>query len=72
MKNTLRQVFHSSKFLVGFIIFAVILLTMWIYPLFNPGNPLEMIGVGTFAHPLEFGPGPRVFVVVGSEHQAKS
>ena len=23
MKNTLRQVFHSSKFLVGFIIFAV-------------------------------------------------
>ena len=51
MKNTLRQVFHSSKFLVGFIIFAVILLTMWIYPLFNPGNPLEMIGVGTFAHP---------------------
>ena len=51
MKNTLRQVFHSSKFLVGFIIFGVILLTMWIYPLFNPGNPLEMIGVGTFARP---------------------
>ena len=24
---------------------------MWIYPLFNPGNPLEMIGVGTFARP---------------------
>lgn len=51
MKNTLRQVFHSSKFLAGFIIFAMILLIMWIYPLFNPGNPLEMIGVGTFAHP---------------------
>ena len=51
MKNTLRQVFHSSKFLAGFIIFALILLIMWIYPLFNPGNPLEMIGVGTFAHP---------------------
>ena len=51
MKNTLRQVFHSSKFLVGFIIFVAILLTMFIYPLINPGNPLEMIGVGTFARP---------------------
>jgi peptide/nickel transport system permease protein len=51
MKNTLRQVFHSSKFLTGFIIFVTILLTMWIYPLINPGNPLEMIGVGTFAKP---------------------
>ena len=24
---------------------------MIIYPLINPGNPLEMIGVGTFAKP---------------------
>ena len=51
MKNTLRQVFHSSKFVVGFIIFVGILLFILIYPLFNPGNPLEMIGVGTFAKP---------------------
>ena len=51
MKNTLRQVFHSSKFVVGFVIFTVILLTMFIYPLINPGNPLQMIGVGTFARP---------------------
>ncbi len=51
MKNTLKQVFHSSKFLVGFIIFLAILLTMFIYPLVNPGNPLQMIGVGTFAKP---------------------
>ena len=51
MKNTLRQVFHSSKFLVGFILFVLILLTIWIYPFLNPGNPLEMIGVGTFAKP---------------------
>ena len=52
MKNTLRQVFHSSKFLVGFIIFLLIVLMVWLYPLFiNPGNPLEMIGVGTFARP---------------------
>ena len=51
MKNTLRQVFHSSKFVTGFVIFVIILLTMFIYPLINPGNPLEMIGVGTFAKP---------------------
>ncbi|MBQ9951018.1 MAG: ABC transporter permease [Clostridia bacterium] len=51
MKNTLRQVFHSPKFLVGFIVFAFILLVMFVYPLFNPGDPLEMIGVGTFAKP---------------------
>lgn len=51
MKNTIRQVFHSPKFVGGFVIFVAILLTMFIYPLFNPGNPLEQIGVGTFAKP---------------------
>ena len=51
MKNTLRQVFHSPKFVVGFVIFVFILLTMFFYPLINPGDPLEMIGVGTFAPP---------------------
>jgi len=51
MKNTIRQVFHSPKFVVGFVIFVCILLTLFIYPLINPGNPLEMIGVGTFAKP---------------------
>jgi len=51
MKNTLRQVFHSSKFVVGFVIFLAILVTMIVYPILNPGNPLQMIGVGTFAKP---------------------
>ena len=51
MKNTLRQIFHSPKFVVGFGIFVFILLIMLIYPMFNPGNPLEKIGVGTFASP---------------------
>ena len=51
MKNTLRQIFHSPKFVVGFAIFVAILLTVFIYPLVNPGDPLEMIGVGTFARP---------------------
>jgi len=51
MKNTLRQVFHSSKFVAGFSIFVVILLVMLIYPVFNPGNPLQQLSVGTFAPP---------------------
>ncbi len=51
MKNTIRQVFHSSKFVAGFIIFVAILLLIIFYPLFNPGDPLQMIGVGTFAKP---------------------
>lgn len=51
MKNTLRQVFRSPKFILGFLIFAFILLTMLIYPLIVPGNPLEMIGLGTFFPP---------------------
>ena len=51
MKNTIRQVFHSPRFLVGFIIFVAILLLTIIYPIFNPGNPLQQIGLGTFAPP---------------------
>lgn len=51
MKNTLKQVFHSPKFVGGFCIFVAILLILFIYPLFNPGDPLQMIGVGTFAPP---------------------
>ena len=51
MKNTLRQVFHSPKFVGGFVIFAAILLLMIVYPLINPGDPLEMIGLSTFAAP---------------------
>ena len=51
MKNTLRQVFHSPKFVIGFVILGLVLSTLWIYPLIFPGNPLEMIGLGTFFKP---------------------
>lgn len=51
MKNTIRQLFHSPRFVIGFGIFVLLLLTIIIYPLFNPGSPLEQIGVGTFARP---------------------
>lgn len=51
MKNTIRQVFHSSKFVVGFTIMVLILGMIFIYPLFNPGDPLQMIGLGNFFKP---------------------
>jgi len=51
MKHTLRQVFHSGKFVVGFSIFSFILLTVIVYPLIVRGAPLEMIGQGTFFPP---------------------
>lgn len=51
MKNTVRQIFHSPKFVAGFIIFVVVLLSLFIYPLFNPGNPLQMVGLNSFSEP---------------------
>ena len=51
MKNTLKNIFHSPRFVVGFVIFVALLLMMIFYPLINPGDPLERIGVGTFAKP---------------------
>ncbi len=51
MKHTLRQVFRSGKFLVGFIIFVGLLLFVIIYPLIVRYPPLEIIGQGTFFPP---------------------
>ena len=51
MKHTLQQVFRSCKFLVGFIIFVVLLLIVLIYPLIIRDAPLEIIGQGTFFPP---------------------
>ena len=51
MKNIIRQVFHSPKFVVGFLIIALILLTIFTYSLINPGDPLQMIGLGSFFKP---------------------
>jgi ABC-type dipeptide/oligopeptide/nickel transport system permease subunit len=64
MKNTLRQVFHSPKFVIGFTLFVAMLMTLWIYPLLFPGNPLQMVGLGSF-----FKPGTYVSVYdsVGTE-----
>ena len=46
MKNTLRNVFHSPRFLVGFIIFMIILLTTLIYPYVISRDPLVSLGKG--------------------------
>ena len=37
--------------MTGFLMFVTIIIFTLVYPIFNPGNPLEMIGVGTFAKP---------------------
>jgi len=51
MKHTIRQVFHSGKFLVGFSIFTALLLIVFVYPLIIKNAPLAIIGRGTFFPP---------------------
>jgi peptide/nickel transport system permease protein len=51
MKHTLRQVFRSGKFVIGFSIFAALLLIVFFYPLFIKDAPLGIIGQGTFFPP---------------------
>jgi peptide/nickel transport system permease protein len=51
MKHTIRQVFHSGKFVAGFCILVALLLLIAIYPLFVKGDPLAIIGQGTFFPP---------------------
>jgi peptide/nickel transport system permease protein len=51
MKHTIRQVFHSGKFVVGFVIFMAILLMVIFYPLLIREDPLGIISQGTFFPP---------------------
>jgi peptide/nickel transport system permease protein len=51
MKHTLQQVFRSGKFVVGFSIFAAVLLIVILYPLIVKYPPLEIISQGTFFPP---------------------
>ena len=51
MRHTIRQVFQSGKFIVGFSIFVAILLIVIIYPLIITDPPLDIIGQGTFFKP---------------------
>ena len=49
MKSTLRNIFHSPRFVVGFVIFMAMVLTVLIYPYFVPRDPLVSIGKGFLA-----------------------
>jgi peptide/nickel transport system permease protein len=51
MKHTLREVFRSGRFVVGFVIFTGLLLIVVVYPLVVRYPPLEIIGQGTFFPP---------------------
>jgi peptide/nickel transport system permease protein len=51
MTHTLRQIFRSGKFVVGFSIFVGILLVVLVYPLVVTDNPLGIIAQGTFFPP---------------------
>jgi ABC-type dipeptide/oligopeptide/nickel transport system permease subunit len=51
MKNTLNQVFHAPKFLVGFIVFVGLIGFCLIYPFFTDKGPLTMYGNGNFFPP---------------------
>jgi peptide/nickel transport system permease protein len=51
MKNTIRQLLRSGKFVVGFCIFAFLILTVVIFPMFVKDPPLGIIAQGTFFPP---------------------
>jgi peptide/nickel transport system permease protein len=51
MKHTIQQVFRSGKFVFGFSIFAFIVLTVLLFPLFVKDAPLTILAQGTFFPP---------------------
>lgn len=51
MKHQLKQIFHSPKFVVGFVIFALILLLAIIYPAISQFGPLEVVSNKNFTEP---------------------
>lgn len=51
MKNQIKQIFHSPRFVIGFVIFMTMLLITIVYPLIVTDDPLQMIGQGNFFKP---------------------
>lgn len=51
MKNTLRNIFHSAKFVTGFVLFVAILLFIIIGPFIVGRDPMTMYGQGNFFKP---------------------
>lgn len=51
MRHQYKQLLKSGNFMTGFILFASLLLFVFIYPIVVPGNPLQMIGFNSFIPP---------------------
>ena len=51
MKHQYKQLLRSGNFMTGFIIFVALLIFTFLYPIFVPGNPLQMIGFNSFIPP---------------------
>jgi peptide/nickel transport system permease protein len=51
MKHTLKEVFRSPKFVIGFSILIAILAITIFYPMIVTTDPLQIIGMGTFFEP---------------------
>lgn len=43
--TNLKMLFSSARFVVGFVILMTLILFVFIYPLIDPGDPFEMIGM---------------------------
>jgi peptide/nickel transport system permease protein len=64
MRNTIRQVFRSGKFRVGFVLFTTLVFITIVYPLVFRSPPLEIIAQGTFFPPGVY---VNVYDSIGSE-----
>ena len=51
MKHQYKQLLRSGNFMTGFVIFVALLIFTLLYPVFVPGNPLQMIGFNSFIPP---------------------
>jgi peptide/nickel transport system permease protein len=69
MNHTIREIFRSPKFVVGFSILMAIILLVIIYPLFVTSDPLQIIGLGTFFEPGTY---VNVYDSLGSRHYTLS
>lgn len=51
MKNTIRNIFHSTKFVIGFVLFVLILIAMTVVPMITQRDAMTMYGMGNFFKP---------------------
>jgi ABC-type dipeptide/oligopeptide/nickel transport system permease subunit len=63
MKQILRNIFHSPRFVVGFVIFCIVLLLSF-YPMVSIFTPMEIVGSGFHA--------PGTYVNIKSTIQSRS